>query len=153
MTRKRMILLFSLLLTAALLLTACPASAPAPAGGEEAAPEATEAPAEEEVAEEAGDAEASGEQVEIEYWQYNFEARVDAMNQLIEMFEAENPDIKVIHNSDIPYADFRDKISASVPAGVGPDAAAWVSAWADAAGRCGFAQLLALLFDPTCQWP
>ena len=40
--------------------------------------------------------------VEIEYWQYNFQARVDAMNELIAQFEAENPGIKVVHNSDIP---------------------------------------------------
>ena len=60
------------------------------------------------------------EMVEIEYWQYNFEARVLAMDRLIEMFEAENPNIKVVHNSDVPYAEYRDKIAASVPAGVDP---------------------------------
>ena len=79
---------------------------------------------------------AAGDVVEIEYWQYNFGARVDAMNQLIAQFEAENPGIKVIHNSDIPYDDFRDKIAASVPAGVGPDVATlfygWQPAWIDA---------------------
>ena len=53
---------------------------------------------------------AQDDMVEIEYWQYNFGARVDAMNMLIEQFEAENPGIKVVHNSDIPYADFRDGI-------------------------------------------
>lgn len=52
----------------------------------------------------AGSTEASGEEaVTIEYWQYNFGARVTAMDQLIAQFEAENPNIKVIHNSDIPY--------------------------------------------------
>ena len=74
--------------------------------------------------------------VEIEYWQYNFEARIEAMNQLIAQFEAENPGIKVIHNSDIPYDQFRDKIAASVPAGVGPDVVSlfygWQPAWVDA---------------------
>jgi multiple sugar transport system substrate-binding protein len=74
--------------------------------------------------------------VEIEYWQYNFGARITAMDKLIEMFEAENPNIKVIHNSDIPYDDFRNKIAASVPAGVGPDVASlfygWQVAWIDA---------------------
>ncbi len=74
--------------------------------------------------------------VTIEYWQYFFDARVDAMNRLIQRFEAENPDVRVIHNSDIPYADFRDKIAASAPAGVGPDVATlfygWVPAWVDA---------------------
>jgi multiple sugar transport system substrate-binding protein len=72
----------------------------------------------------------------IEYWQYFFDARVDAMNRLIQQFEAANPDVRVVHNSDIPYADFRDKIAASAPAGVGPDVATlfygWVPAWVDA---------------------
>ena len=74
--------------------------------------------------------------IEIEYWQYNFAARVDAMNMLIEQFEAENPDIRVIHNSDIPYANFRDEIAASAPAGVGPDVVTlfygWIPAFVDA---------------------
>ena len=34
-------------------------------------------------------------EVEIEYWQYFFDARVTAMEQLIENFQAANPDIKV----------------------------------------------------------
>ena len=33
--------------------------------------------------------------VEIEYWQYVFDSRVQAMDQLIEKFEAANPDITV----------------------------------------------------------
>ena len=118
MTRSHLPILISVLLVSALLLAACPApAAPAP----EAAPEES-APAE--------------EVVEIEYWQYNFGARVDAMNQLIANFEEANPNIKVIHNADIPYAEFRDKIAASVPAGVGPDVATlfygWQSVWIDA---------------------
>lgn len=80
--------------------------------------------------------EAKSDTVTIEYWQYFFDARVDAMNRLIQQFEAENPDIRVIHNSDIPYAEFRDKIAASAPAGVGPDVVTlfygWVPAWVDA---------------------
>ena len=77
--------------------------------------------------------------VEIEYWQYTyiyFGARVDAMNMLIEQFEAENPGIKVVHNSDIPYADFRTELAASAPAGVGPDVVTlfygWIPAFVDA---------------------
>jgi multiple sugar transport system substrate-binding protein len=74
--------------------------------------------------------------VTIEYWQYNFGARVDAMNMLIAQFEAENPDIKVIHNSDIAYDNFRDQLAASAPAGVGPDVVTlfygWIPAFVDA---------------------
>ena len=102
--------ILALLLVLSMLLTACPAVAPA------------------------GDAAATA--IEIEYWQYNFGARVEAMDQLIAMFEAENPGITVIHNSDIPYDDFRDKIATSVPAGVGPDVATlfygWQNDWIDA---------------------
>lgn len=74
--------------------------------------------------------------VTIEYWQYFFDARVDAMNRLIQQFEAANPDVRVVHNSDIPYADFIDKIAASAPANVGPDVVTlfygWVPSWVDA---------------------
>ncbi len=137
----------SLALLLALLLSACaPAAAPAaqaPAaeGTATAAETATEAAGESAAvapteAAGAADAAASDEVVEIEYWQYNFDARIDAMNQLIAQFEAENPNIKVIHNSDIPYDDFRNKIAASVPAGVGPDVVTlfygWQPAWIDA---------------------
>ena len=110
MKRAKLYVLIGTLLVAAMLLAACPAPAAAPA--EEAAPES--AAAEDAMADEV---------VEIEYWQYNFAARVDAMNQLIAQFEEANPNIKVVHNADIPYAEFRDKIAASVPAGVGPDVA------------------------------
>ncbi len=72
----------------------------------------------------------------IEYWQYTFEPRQLAMDMLIEQFEAENPDIDVIHNSDIAYDNFRDEIAASAPAGVGPDVVSlfygWIPAFVDA---------------------
>lgn len=74
--------------------------------------------------------------VTIEYWQYTFEPRQIAMDMLIEQFEAENPDIDVIHNSDIAYDNFRDEIAASAPAGVGPDVVSlfygWIPAFVDA---------------------
>lgn len=121
MPTKRMSLVIGLLVILSLVLAACPA--PAPAGDAAEAPVEAAAPSAE-------------EPVEIEYWQYNFGARVDAMNQLIEQFEAENPGITVVHNSDIPYDDFRNKIAASVPAGVGPDVATlfygWQPAWIEA---------------------
>ncbi|MEO1442413.1 MAG: extracellular solute-binding protein [Chloroflexota bacterium] len=74
--------------------------------------------------------------IEIEYWQYNFGARVTAMDALIEQFEAANPDINVLHNNEIPYDNFRDEIAASAPAGVGPDVVTlfygWIPAFVDA---------------------
>lgn len=58
--------------------------------------------------------------IEIEYWQYFFEGRVNAIDALIEQFEAENPGITV-NQTHFPYADYRTRIAAAVPAGEGPD--------------------------------
>lgn len=130
-TQRKLTLFVLLLVTALIAACAAPAAAPPPAA--ESAP-AEAAPAEAAPAEAApAEAAPAGDVIELEYWQYNFEARIGAMNQLIEQFEAENPGIKIIHNSDIPYDQFRDKIAASVPAGVGPDVVslfyAWQPAW------------------------
>jgi multiple sugar transport system substrate-binding protein len=77
---------------------------------------------------------AVSEEITIEYWQYFYDARVDAMNRLIQQFESENPNIHVVH-TNFPYEDYRDKIAASVPAGVGPDVATlyygWLPLWVD----------------------
>ncbi len=74
--------------------------------------------------------------IEIEYWQYFFDARQGAMNMLIEQFEAENPGIKIVHNSDIAYADFRTELATSVAGGVGPDVVTlfygWIPSFVDA---------------------
>lgn len=66
--------------------------------------------------------------VEIEYWQYFFDARVDAMEQLIENFESENPDITV-KMTHFPYADYRTKVAAAIPAGEGPDVVQLFYGW------------------------
>ena len=66
--------------------------------------------------------------VEIEYWQYFFDARVQAMEQLIESFEAANPDITV-KMTHFPYADYRTKVAAAVPAGEGPDVVQLFYGW------------------------
>ncbi|WP_299747734.1 extracellular solute-binding protein [uncultured Tateyamaria sp.] len=66
--------------------------------------------------------------VEIEYWQYYFDARVTAMEQLIEKFEAANPDITVTM-THFPYADYRTKVAAAIPAGEGPDVVQLFYGW------------------------
>ncbi len=66
--------------------------------------------------------------VEIEYWQYYFDARVDAMDTLIENFEAANPDITVTM-THFPYADYRTKVAAAIPAGEGPDVVQLFYGW------------------------
>ncbi len=128
MSYKRLWLTLSALLVAMLVISACTA-APAETTGEGTD---TEAAADAESSDESA---ASDEVIEIEYWQYNFEARVDAMDQLIEQFEAENPGISVVHNSEIPYDGFIDQVAASVPAGTGPDVVTlfygWTLDWVD----------------------
>ncbi|WP_308916581.1 extracellular solute-binding protein [Jannaschia sp. LMIT008] len=71
---------------------------------------------------------ASAQQVEIEYWQYFFDARVDAMEQLIASFEEANPDITVTMTT-FPYADYRTKVAAAIPAGEGPDVVQLFYGW------------------------
>jgi multiple sugar transport system substrate-binding protein len=58
--------------------------------------------------------------VQIEYWQYFFKERVAAMDTLIARFQAANPGI-TIRQTTFPYAQYRTKLSAAVPAGEGPD--------------------------------
>ncbi len=82
-----------------------------------------------------GGAAGTANAVEIEYWQYFFEARVNAMDQLIEQFEAANPDITVVHRH-FPYADYRTRVAAAIPAGEGPDVVqlfyGWLNDYVDA---------------------
>ena len=66
--------------------------------------------------------------VEIEYWQYFFDARVQAMEQLIENFQEANPDITV-KMTHFPYADYRTKVAAAIPAGEGPDVVQLFYGW------------------------
>lgn len=68
--------------------------------------------------------------VEIEYWQYVFDSRVKAMDQLIQKFQAANPGITVKHTT-FPYAEYQTKVAASVTAGQGPDVVQLFYGWID----------------------
>ncbi|WP_119308706.1 extracellular solute-binding protein [Cohaesibacter haloalkalitolerans] len=68
--------------------------------------------------------------VEIEYWQYIYETRVNAMDQLIKNFEAANPDITV-KQVTFPYADYQTRIVAANMAGKGPDVMQLFYGWLD----------------------
>ncbi|MGV0819177.1 extracellular solute-binding protein [Martelella sp. AMO21009] len=68
--------------------------------------------------------------VEIEYWQYIYETRVNAMDQLIEKFEEANPDITV-KQVTFPYADYQTRIVAANMAGKGPDVMQLFYGWLD----------------------
>ena len=59
-------------------------------------------------------------QVTIEYWQYYYESKVKLIDELIEEFEAQNPDIKVKHIT-FPYESFNEQVTVAVSAGQGPD--------------------------------
>ena len=66
--------------------------------------------------------------VEIEYWQYTYQSRVDAIDKLIANFEAANPDITV-KQTHFPYADYRKKVAIAVSAGDGPDVVQLFYGW------------------------
>jgi len=62
---------------------------------------------------------AAAQTVEIEYWQYIFDARVKAMTELIKRFEAANPTIKV-KQTTFPFADYETKLIAPFPPAKAP---------------------------------
>ncbi|MDD2868567.1 extracellular solute-binding protein [Neomegalonema sp.] len=72
----------------------------------------------------------SARAVEIEYWQYVFDSRVKAMDQLIAKFEAANPGITVKHTT-FPYADYQTRVVAAKAAGQGPDVVQLFYGWLD----------------------
>src|SRR5215468_4722330 len=84
---------------------------------------------------------ARAQTVEIEYWQYTFAQRVQAIDELIKGFEAANPGIKVRH-THVPYDDFRLKIAAAIPAGQGPDVVQLFYGWLQDYLKAGLLQPL-----------
>src|SRR5262245_6067565 len=86
--------------------------------------------------------------VEIEYWQYTFETRVTAMNQLIEEFQKANPGIRVKHQH-FPYGQYRAKVATAIPAGEGPEVVQLFYGWLDDYVRASLLRPLATdAFDP-----
>lgn len=85
--------------------------------------------------------------VEIEYWQYIFDPRVTAIETLIEKFEADNPGITV-KQTTFPYADYRTKVAAAIPAGEGPDVVQLFYGWLNDYVEAGLITPL-----PTDQFP
>ena len=86
--------------------------------------------------------------VTIEYWQYYFKERVAAMDELIARFQAANPGITVRH-THFPYAQYRTKVGAAVPAGEGPDVLQLYYGWLRDYRRANLLQKLpADLFPP-----
>jgi len=79
--------------------------------------------------------------VEIDYWQYFFKERVEAMDALIKQFEAANPDIKV-RQTTFPYADYQTKVAAAIPAGEGPEIVQLFYGWLAQYMKAGLLQKL-----------
>jgi multiple sugar transport system substrate-binding protein len=86
--------------------------------------------------------------VEIEYWQYVFDTRIKAMDELIKRFQAANPGITVKHTT-FPYADYQTKVAASIPAGLGPDVVQLFYGWLDNFVAAKFVQPLPTDAFPT----
>jgi multiple sugar transport system substrate-binding protein len=85
----------------------------------------------------------------IEYWQYTFKERVDAMDELIRRFQAANPDITV-KQVTVPYDNFRARVAAAVSAGEGPDVVQLYYGWLNAYIAANLLQKLPTdVFDPT----
>src|SRR5690606_32387570 len=71
--------------------------------------------------------------VEIVYWQYVFDTRVQAMDQLIEQFNAENEGEIVVRQETFPFDSYQQSVAAAISAGQGPDVVqlfyGYVAAW------------------------
>ena len=78
-------------------------------------------------------------QIELTYWQYDFSTRVEAMNQLIEQFNAENPDI-VVTQETFPYDAYQQRVAAATAAGEGPDVVQLFYGWTAAWQRAGYVE-------------
>lgn len=80
-------------------------------------------------------------QVTITYWQYEFASKVATIDQLIEQFEAENPGIRVRHQT-FPYEAFVQQVATALPAGQGPDVVNLFYGWLPAWQQAGYLQPL-----------
>lgn len=80
---------------------------------------------------------ALAQNVTITYWQYEFRSKVEAINELIRRFEAQNPGIKVVHQT-FPYDAFQQKVAAAIPAGQGPDVVNLYYGWAPTWVKAGY---------------
>lgn len=80
-------------------------------------------------------------QTRITYWQYEFDTRIQAMNQLIERFNAENPDIVVVQET-FPFDSYEQVVATAVAAGQGPDVVQLFYGYVNAWSRAGYVEPL-----------
>ncbi|MCZ8521689.1 MULTISPECIES: extracellular solute-binding protein [Paenibacillus] len=68
-----------------------------------------------------GEGAAAGEEkITLEYWQYQYPAKVELITKLIEDFQKLHPNITV-KQTNFPYDQYNEKVATLVPAGKGPD--------------------------------
>ncbi len=113
--KRRTWLILSVLIISALLTAMCAPGAP-PAAPAEPAAEEEAAPAEE------APAEPVGEVVELRMTWYTDGNEDVVMRDLLDRFEAENPDIKVVMDT-VPYKSILENLPIQLAAGEGPDMA------------------------------
>ncbi|SDF10376.1 carbohydrate ABC transporter substrate-binding protein, CUT1 family (TC 3.A.1.1.-) [Thermus arciformis] len=75
--------------------------------------------------------------VTITYWQYEFKSKVEAVDELIRRFEAQNPGIRVVQQT-FPYDAYQQKVAAAIPAGQGPDVVNLYYGWAPTWVKAGY---------------
>ena len=80
-------------------------------------------------------------QTRITYWQYDFGTRIEAMNQLIEQFNAQNPDVIVVQET-FPYDAYEQRVAAATAAGQGPDVVQLFYGWVGSWQRAGYIEPL-----------
>jgi multiple sugar transport system substrate-binding protein len=80
-------------------------------------------------------------QTRITYWQYDFNTRIDAMNQLIDQFNAANPDVIVVQET-FPYDAYEQRVAAATAAGQGPDVVQLFYGWVGSWQRAGYIEPL-----------
>jgi multiple sugar transport system substrate-binding protein len=80
-------------------------------------------------------------QVRLTYWQYDFDTRIQAMEQLIERFNAENPDV-IVEQETFPYDAYEQRVAAATAAGQGPDVVQLFYGWVGSWSRAGYIEPL-----------
>jgi multiple sugar transport system substrate-binding protein len=75
---------------------------------------------------------AQSQKTQVVYWQYQFDSKVNLVNDLIAEFNKANPDIEVKQET-FPYDNYIAKVKSSLGAGQGPDVAnlfyGWLPDW------------------------
>lgn len=81
------------------------------------------------------------EKVTIEYWQYEYPAKVGLIDELIKHFQEQNPNI-IVKQTNFPYDQYNEKVATLVPAGKGPDVINLYYGWLPRYVSSGFLQPL-----------